>query len=57
VGAGKFFGESIDVVEVPVRFILVLLLKLGIVEFFVIEFAMLRWVGRLDISRKGNWGC
>lgn len=39
MGTWEFFGKTIDVVEVPIRFVLVLLIKLGGVEAFIVELA------------------
>lgn len=48
VGLRKLLGQTIDIVEIPVRLVLALLLKLGIVETLVIEFGStaisLRWL-------------
>lgn len=35
---GEFFGETINVIEIAVRFILVFLVQFGIAETFVVEF-------------------
>lgn len=45
MSAGKLLGESIDIVEVAVGFILVLLVQCGSVESLVIEFCIA--MGRL----------
>ena len=37
MGLGEFFSKPVDIVEIAVRFVFVLFLKLGIVEAFVIE--------------------
>jgi hypothetical protein len=37
--AGEFLGQTIDVVEIAIRLVLVLLVELGIVEAFIVEFA------------------
>ena len=42
---GEFLGKSVDIVEVAVGFVLVLLIKLGIVEIFVAELCQLRCGG------------
>lgn len=42
VGDGELFGESVDVVEVPVRLVLVLLVERGLVVLLVIELTW-RW--------------
>jgi len=38
MGAGKFLGQAIDVVKITVGLVLVLLVKLSIEIYFVIEF-------------------
>ena len=55
MSAGELLGKTIDVVEVAVRFVLVLLLQLGIVESLVIEFRIVTsglayrlWLGEGD---------
>lgn len=40
MGTGKLLGEAVDVVEVAVGLVLVLLVQLGIVVGFVVEFAL-----------------
>lgn len=37
MGAWKLLGETIDVVEIAVRLVLVLLLQLGIVESLIVK--------------------
>jgi hypothetical protein len=41
VSTGKLLGETIDVVEVAVRLILVLLLQLSIVKVFIVKLGSL----------------
>lgn len=43
VGTRKFLGQSVDVVEVAIRLVLVLLVQLIVVKAFVVE-------------RRGSWG-
>jgi hypothetical protein len=58
----KFFGQTIDVVEVAVGFVLVLLVELDIVEGFVVKFSsttfmfsrIIRGRRRFDGMRVGN---
>jgi len=38
MSAGEFLCQSIDIIEVAVRFVLVLLLQLSIIESLIIEF-------------------
>lgn len=43
----EFLGQTIDIVKVAVRFVLVLLVQLGLVESFIVELRGL-WRGRLS---------
>jgi hypothetical protein len=59
VSAGKFLGEAVDVVEVAVRFVLVLFVQLILVKFLVIEFRSLRsgWLSNGSmLSIRGLFG-
>jgi hypothetical protein len=47
VSSGEFLGETIDVVEIAVGFVLVLLVKLRLVESLVVELGWL-WSRRLS---------
>jgi hypothetical protein len=55
VSTGKLFGETIDVVEVAVRLVLVLLLQLSIVKVFIVKLGSL-WSscssGGLEMLRR-----
>ena len=46
VGLWKLLGEAVDVIEIPVRFVLVFLFEFGIVESFVVKFRW-HWRSRL----------
>ncbi len=47
MSSGKFLCEAVDVVEVAVRFVLVLLFQFVVIEAFVVEFRGQRdgWFG------------
>ena len=49
----EFLGEAIDVVEVAVRLVLMLLVELGLVEAFIVEFRR-RWGRRLSRAKGGS---
>jgi hypothetical protein len=55
VSTGKLLGETIDVVEVAVRLVLVLLLQLSIVKVFIVKLGSL-WrncsSGGLEMLRR-----
>lgn len=58
---GKFLRQAIDVIEIAIGLVFVFLIKLGIVESFVIEFGtcvlmidrldsgLRRWLSRLSV--------
>lgn len=45
MGAREFLGQSIDVVKVAVRLVLVLLLQLSVIEAIVVEMLIARGLG------------
>lgn len=51
VGTRELLREPVDVVEIPVRLVLVLLLKLGIVETLIVEPTIER------CGAVSAWGC
>lgn len=48
MGHGEFSGEPVDIIEIPVRFILVLLLELGFVKVGIPKRMLIRSGGGLD---------
>jgi hypothetical protein len=59
VSAGELLCKTIDVVKVAVGLVLVLLVKLGIVEAFVVELGsfVLNRTDRLDMLRVRDYWC
>jgi len=57
MGAGKFLGKTVDVVEVAVRLVLVFLVQLILVEALVVKFCRLRYRRYPDMSMLSGGCC